>query len=208
LGVKLSVMSLVIAKVPVPDFVGSAWLVAVTCTAAGEGRSAGAVYTPAEVIVPSVAFPPGTPFTPQLTAVSVVLITVAVKVAWPPSTTDPLVGFTVTSIVGGGGGGGDAPPAPQPKIHAPSERSAMTTIVVVLDLFSLLGERDRMPSAKQAKGQRKKRKQGTRICQTVSENSGEKLHGISRLPPSEHRVHLADLVRRWFSVFHVGQTSF
>jgi hypothetical protein len=26
-----------------PDFVGSAWLVAVICTVAGEGRSAGAV---------------------------------------------------------------------------------------------------------------------------------------------------------------------
>ncbi|HEV1994989.1 MAG TPA: hypothetical protein VGR03_11715 [Candidatus Acidoferrum sp.] len=98
---KLSEMSLVIAKVPEPDFVESAWLVAVTCTVAGDGRSVGAVYTPRDVIVPSVAFPPGTPFTLQLTAVSVVLVTVAAKVAWPPSTTDPLAGFTVTSIVGG-----------------------------------------------------------------------------------------------------------
>jgi hypothetical protein len=39
------------------------------------------MYTPAEVIVPSVAFPPGTLFTLQLTAVSVVFVTVAVKVA-------------------------------------------------------------------------------------------------------------------------------
>ncbi len=74
-------MSLVIANVPVPDFVESAWLVAVTCTVAGDGRSAGAVYTPAEVIVPSAAFPPATPLTPQLTVVSVVFVTVAVKVA-------------------------------------------------------------------------------------------------------------------------------
>jgi hypothetical protein len=147
-------MSLVIATVPVPDFVESAWLVAVTCTVAGDGRSAGAVYTPADVIIPSVAFPPGTPFTLQLTAVSDVFVTVAVKVAWFPSTTDPFAGFTVTSIAGGGGGGGDAPPAPQPSVHAPSARSAMTTIVVVVDLFPLLGERDRMPSQKQAKGQR------------------------------------------------------
>jgi len=60
-------MSLVIANVPVADFVESAWLVAVTCTVSGDGMSAGAVYTPAGVIVPSVAFPPGTPFTLQLT---------------------------------------------------------------------------------------------------------------------------------------------
>jgi hypothetical protein len=35
-GVKFGVMSLVIAKVPVPDLVESAWLVAVICTVAGE----------------------------------------------------------------------------------------------------------------------------------------------------------------------------
>ncbi len=74
-------MSLVIAKVPVADFAGSAWLVAVTCTVAGDGRSAGAVYTPAELIVPRVVFPPGTVLTLQLTAVSVVFVTVAVNVA-------------------------------------------------------------------------------------------------------------------------------
>jgi hypothetical protein len=148
-------MSLVIANVPVPDFVESAWLVAVTCIIGGDGRSAGAVYTPTEVIVPSVAFPPGTPLTVQLTAMSVVFVTLAVKFAWPPSTTDPFDGFTVTSITGGGGGGGDAPPAPQPSIHAPSAASAMTAAVAVLDVFPLLGERDRTPSQKQAKGQRK-----------------------------------------------------
>jgi hypothetical protein len=43
LGVKASVMSLVIAKVPVPDLVESAWLVAVTCTVAADGMSEGAV---------------------------------------------------------------------------------------------------------------------------------------------------------------------
>jgi len=151
-------MSLVIANVPVADFVESAWLVAVTCTVSGDGMSAGAVYTPAGVIVPSVAFPPGTPFTLQLTAVSVVFVTVATNVAWPPSRTDPFVGLTITSIAGGGGGGGDSdePAAPQPSVRAPSLRSAMKTIVVVLDLFPLLRERGRMPSQKQAKAQRKK----------------------------------------------------
>jgi len=149
-------MSLVIAKVPVPDFVESAWLVAVTCTVAGDGMSAGAVYTPADVIVPTAAFPPGTPFTLQLTAVSVVFVAAAINVAWSPSKTDPFVGVTVTTMDGGGGGDSDDPDAPQPSVHAPSLRSPMKAIVVVLNLFPLLRERGRMPSQKQAKGQRRK----------------------------------------------------
>ena len=153
-------MSLVIAKLPVPDFVESAWLVAATCTVPGEGMSAGAVYTPAEVIVPIVAFPPGTLLTLQVTAVSVVFTTVATNVTWFPSTTDPFAGVTVTTMDEGVGGGGGAPAAPQPSVHAHSLRSATTTTIVVVDLFPLLRERDRMPSAKQAKGQRKKENQG------------------------------------------------
>jgi hypothetical protein len=99
-------MSLVIASVPEPDFVVSAWLVAVTCTVAGDGRSIGAVYTPAVVIVPSAVLPPATPLTLQLTAVSAVFVTVAVNVTWLPSTTVPLAGATFTTMDGGGGGGG------------------------------------------------------------------------------------------------------
>jgi hypothetical protein len=128
------------------------------CTVSGDGMSAGAVYTPADLIVPSSAVPPGTPFTLQLAAVSFVFVTVAVKVAWAPSTTDPFAGFTVTSITGGGGSDGNAPPALQPIVHVPFARSAAIAIVAVLDLFPFLREKDRMPSAKQAKGQRKKRK--------------------------------------------------
>jgi hypothetical protein len=129
-----------------PDLVESAWLVAVTCTVAGEERATGAVYTPADVIVPSVAFPPGTPLTLQVTVVSVVFVIVATNVTWFPSTTDPFAGVTVTTMDGGGGGGGGAPPAPQPSVHAHSLRSATTTIAVVVELFPLLRERDRMPS--------------------------------------------------------------
>jgi hypothetical protein len=154
-------MSLVTAKVAVPDFVASAWLVAVTCTVAGDGRSAGAVYTPAVVIVPSAAFPPATPLTLQLTAMSVVFLTVAAKVTWLPSTTVPLAGVTLTTIEaaegGGGAEGGAALPA-QPHVHAVSARMAMTAIAGVLNLFLLLCERDCMPSQKQAKGQRRRGK--------------------------------------------------
>ena len=71
--------SLVMVTCAEADFVASAWLVAVTVIATDEGRSGGAVNTPPEVIVPVVAFPPATPFTLQVTAVLVVLETVAVK---------------------------------------------------------------------------------------------------------------------------------
>ena len=155
-------MSLVTANEAVPDFVEAAWLVAVICSVAGDGKSAGAVYKPPEVIVPSVVFPPGTPLTLQLTAVSVVFVTVARNVSWFPSTADPVDGVTVTPMAGGGGGGGDAPPAPHPTVHAPSANSAMSTAVLVLDVLQLLGERDRMPSQKQAKGQRKEKGMGVR----------------------------------------------
>src|SRR5258708_26661338 len=120
---------------------------AVICTVAGDGRSAGAVYTPADVIVPTVALPPGTVLTLQLTAVSVVFVTAAVNVSWFPSTTDPVAGVTVTPMDGGGGGGGGGVlPAPQPRVHPPSARSAITTIVLVLDLFPVLAERYRTPT--------------------------------------------------------------
>jgi len=122
---------------------------------AGDGRSIGAVYTPPVVIVPSAAFPPATPLTLQLTVASVVFVTVAANVTWFPSTTVPVAGLTLTTMDGGGGGeGGVALLAPQPHVHALS-RIAKKTIVSVLNLFLLLRERGRMPSQKQAKGQRR-----------------------------------------------------
>jgi len=149
-------MSLVIVTVLAPDFVASAWLVAVTWTVAGDGRSIGAVYTPAVVIVPSAAFPPATPLTLQLTVASVVFVTVAVNVTWLPSTTVPVPGVTLTTMDGGGGAeGAVALPAPQPHVHALS-RIAKKTIVGVLNVCLPQRERERMPSQKQAKGQRRK----------------------------------------------------
>ncbi len=83
-------------------------------------------------------------------------VTVAAKVACPPRTNDPAAGVTVTVMDrGGGGGGGGALAEPQPRVHAPSASSAVNTIVLVLKLFSLRCERDRIPSQKQAKGQRR-----------------------------------------------------
>jgi hypothetical protein len=126
-----TLMSLAIVKLTVADFVGSAWLVAVTCTVTGDGKSAGAVYTPAAVTVPVAALPPETPFTLQLTVVSVVFFTVAVKVSILPSNTEPLGGAIDTVIWGRGGGGGwtkAAPPA-QPQIQAQIARSPKSAIL-------------------------------------------------------------------------------
>jgi hypothetical protein len=95
-GVTPTTMSLVTVTAELPDFVASAWLAAVTVTVAGDGRSAGAVYPPLLDIVPKAAFPPGTPFTLQLTVWSVVFATLALKLAEFPSTTDALFGVTVT----------------------------------------------------------------------------------------------------------------
>jgi len=121
------------------------------------------------VIVPSTAFPPATPLTLQLTVVSVVFVTVTVKVTWSPSTTIPLAGATLTTMDGGGGGGGGvALPAPQPHVHALSARMAKKTIVGALNSFLFQRERERMPSQKQAKGQRRGKGIGTRDYEIVA----------------------------------------
>lgn len=67
------------------------------------------MYTPSGEIVPCDALPPGIPETLQVTAVFDVFDTVAANVTAFPSSTDWLVGATLTEIgcgPGGGGGGG------------------------------------------------------------------------------------------------------
>jgi len=59
---------------------GSATDTAVTLTVAGLGTDAGAEYTPAVEIVPTVVSPPAMPFTSQVTRESAVLATVATNV--------------------------------------------------------------------------------------------------------------------------------
>jgi hypothetical protein len=107
-------------------------------------------------IVPTVEFPPEISFTLQLTVVSVVLVTVAAKVTWLPSTTEPLGGTTLT-VIEGGGGGAAAPPPPQPRVHAPAARRARKPTRVLARLSGMLCGRGRMPFKKQAKGQRNKK---------------------------------------------------
>lgn len=55
-------------RIDVPDLVLSDWLVALTFTDAGVGNVAGAEYSPAAEIVPTVLLPDATPLTSQFTA--------------------------------------------------------------------------------------------------------------------------------------------
>lgn len=165
-----TVMSLAIVSCAVADFVESAWLVAATVTVVGEGRSAGAVYTPSAVIVPAEALPAGMPFTLQITLVFVVFVTVAANVCELPRRIDPLVGVTVTVIVGVGGGEGGgsttdpaappqpgSPPAEISRTSSRNERavSAKLAFPPIHSIFIAICVRGRMPGGMQAKGQRK-----------------------------------------------------
>src|SRR5580692_481027 len=87
---------------------GTSLIKAVMVTLAGLGMAAGAVYSPALVMVPTVALPPVMPFTCQVTVVSLVLDTVAVNCCCEPSCTFAVAGDTVT--VGLFGGGVPLPP--------------------------------------------------------------------------------------------------
>jgi hypothetical protein len=69
---------------------------AVTVTAAGLGTTPGAVYRPEPETVPTVALPPVTPFTCQVTAVLLVFCTVAVNCCVPPTATVADVGEIMT----------------------------------------------------------------------------------------------------------------
>jgi hypothetical protein len=103
-------MSLVIVTSEAEVLVLSAMLVACTETETGVGRFAGAVYAPSAPIVPTVAFPPGIPFTLQVTTVFAVLLTIAVKFCGSPSRIDTEAGTTVTVMFEGGGCGGPTSP--------------------------------------------------------------------------------------------------
>ena len=163
-------MSLVIVSCAVADFVVSAWLAAVTLTVTGEGRSAGAVYRPAVVIVPVEPLPLGMPFTLQLTLVLVVFVTVAANACEFPSRTKLPVGVTETLMAGIGGGDGGATdtelPPPQPCSQVPALRTTRKHKAgkvlhtefcrpFVRFAFAAFWVRGRMHGGMQAKGQRK-----------------------------------------------------
>ena len=111
-------MSLVIVTEADPLLELSAVLVASTFTTAGTGKSAGAVYTPLELIVPTPTFPPGIPFTLQSTARLEAFVTAAVNGCEFPSKTGTEEGVTVTVMTGAGGGGFELARPPQPNRDA------------------------------------------------------------------------------------------
>src|SRR5205814_9795543 len=90
---------------------------AVIFTLVANGRSDGAVYSPADEIVPVASVPPRMPFTLQFTAVSLVPVMVAASCRVLPSNTLPVFGVIETLIAGEGGGllPGLVPPPPQPE---------------------------------------------------------------------------------------------
>jgi hypothetical protein len=101
------------------DFVPSTWLAAIIVIVAGFGRSPGAAYKPFASIVPVDGFPPGTPFTLQLTAWFAAPVTFAVNCCVMPRRTLALDGETlaltcdgVVGVVGVVVVELDAPPQP------------------------------------------------------------------------------------------------
>jgi hypothetical protein len=88
----------------VADLVGSAVLMADTCTVA-VGTVPGAVYKPEELIIPVVDVPPAVPFTSQVTRLSEVPVTLAVNCAACPASTVEELGETATAMDPDGGVG-------------------------------------------------------------------------------------------------------
>src|SRR5256885_5113542 len=82
--------------------VGSWTEAAVTVAVAGVGPVAGTEYTPDAEMVPTVALPPLTLLTCQVTAVFCAFVTVAVKACVPPVGTFAVVVATLTPTGGGG----------------------------------------------------------------------------------------------------------
>jgi hypothetical protein len=120
------------------DFVVSAWLVAATVTEPELGTKPGAVYRPVEEMVPTVLLPPAVLLTDQVTAVLLVLLTVAVNCCVPSTITEALVGEMETATAGGGVTA-ELPPPPQEDIRrqdsaAIASKAKMTWLRNLLDV--------------------------------------------------------------------------
>ena len=120
-----TVKPLEIVSVAEALFVVSETLVARMAAVAAGGRIGGAVYIPFKSMVPTTPFPPGIPFTLQVTAVLDELLMAAAKGCSAPSSTDPAVGATVTVTSAGGGCGEPDPTSPpQPWSDATNSSAA------------------------------------------------------------------------------------
>jgi hypothetical protein len=107
-----------------PDFVTSACATALTITGLfGLGTTAGAVYNPAPSTVPTLAFPPDTPFTCHATAVFVLPLTAAVNGCCSPGNLLAVFGLTLTEIPP------PPPPPPPPPFVPPQEVSSIADAI-------------------------------------------------------------------------------
>jgi len=95
----LLLLAAVIVTWALPERFESAADTAVIVTSAGDGTCAGAVYTPALEIVPTVESPPAVPLTCQLTAVFEVLRTDALNDRVAPTATVAVLGLTLTTTL-------------------------------------------------------------------------------------------------------------
>ena len=98
MGAMLIETSLVMVTVADAVAPASDCAVAEIVTLAGDGKICGAVYSPLALIRPSCAFPPAIPFRLQLTAVSLLPLTVALKLTESPSRTEVLDGVMAIEI--------------------------------------------------------------------------------------------------------------
>jgi hypothetical protein len=94
----------------VADRVGSARLAACTVTTLGAGGTAGAVYIPVLSTVPTVTYPPATPFTDHVAPWFVLPVTLAVNCCACPTTTVCAGGFTATTTTTLSGTAPEVPP--------------------------------------------------------------------------------------------------
>jgi hypothetical protein len=79
------------------DCAGCARLAAVTVTMLGAGGTAGAVYSPVLSTVPTVTYPPATPFTDHVAPWFVLPVTLSVNCCTCPTITVGVGGFTATT---------------------------------------------------------------------------------------------------------------
>ena len=96
MGDTVTVIIAAIVTVTDADLVGSACDMAVTVTNGGTGTLAGAVYKPADVIVPQVLPLQPMPLTPQVTAVLAEPVTVALNCCCAPVLTWAPLGEMLT----------------------------------------------------------------------------------------------------------------
>jgi hypothetical protein len=124
----LTAICSVTVTVALADLLESAADVAVTVTNGGSGAAEGAVYRPADVIVPQSAPIQPTPLSPQVTAVLLDPVTLAVNCCFAPVPTDGPLGEMLTLMELG---------APIVTVVEPDIAPSISEVAVTVTLFGL-----------------------------------------------------------------------